>query len=230
MKILNSNVKENENLSSNLLYMLSQLAEQHNYALGDGWRAIIELQTVGDAEPFFVIDAAANELGGGDFAETKMQTLKMFPAMAATGLDTPEEFAKRLRCELSPLEEEGLDAFAALTEDIRGFARNEHMFGEFNKILRDRLGLTTYRGAIRAPSRVTCTDENGQLKQYYGEIRVSFSGAKEWQDMFMACQLLGAFQHYVRSAWHAHVELSLDRLRQDSQYAMWLNLLEMKNS
>ena len=229
MDILNSCVKMNTQLSADLLYTLGRLTEDHAYALSDGWRAIIKIQEADAAEPYFLIDAQS-ELGGGDFAETKMRMLELYPGMVASGLDVPEEFVKRLETSLDLFTEEQREAFTALADNIAAVSRNEHLFGPLNETLRERLGVTTYRGAIRVPYELICGDENGVLGKHYGEIRIAFSGAKEWQDMFFVCQLLDAFQHYARSAWRAdQLQLRLGALRQDSQYAMWLNLLKIKN-
>lgn len=229
MKILGSRSNQNEKLFAILMRELAGLVDDYTESLQDGWRLLVEMEDQDSAKSvgaFFNLDVQADQ-GGGDFAATKMNTLKLFPDMAGTGLDTPEGFADRVsNCGL--LTGDQAQAFAKLRRKILLAPRSESLFGSINETLRQDCGLTTYRGGIRVPyTLISFTD--GAAREVRGEIRIAFSGAKEWQDMCMACFVLRDLQQAIQKCWESvQVTYHLAGLQADQQYNMWLKLLGIR--
>lgn len=224
MNILNSNIENNQKLSTAVLRNIERLACDHKYAVEDGWRAIIEMQCEGEDHPYFQLDIQSNR-GGGNYAEAKMQMLKRFPDLAATGLESPSDFAGRIRPYFDDRPDDQKVPFADVAMNkIAALEYIEQMPKGTAEFLREH-GLTSYKGAIRVPYEILVSTEHG-IDRTNGEIRIAFSGAEEWQDMFFTMDILADLRQSLNELWeYDQIWFNLRSLEADPQTKMWLNLL-----
>ena len=227
---LNIHIENNSKLSTVMLRNIERLVCAYDASVADGWRAIIEMQCNGEDHPYFLLDVQSNR-GGGNYAEVKMAMLKRFGDLAATGLDSVGTFLDRITPVLKdqPEGQEIPYADAALTK-IAGLEYIEQMPKGTAEFLREH-GLTSYKGAIRVPYEILVSTEEGKIDPTSGEIRIAFSGAEEWQDMFFATDILAELQQSLNELWeHDQIWLNLRGLRANHQTAMWLKLLGIREA
>lgn len=230
MNPLHANIENNQKLATTVLRNLEKLACAHSDAVPDGWRAIIEMQCDGDDHPYFQLDIQGNK-GGGNYAEAKMAMLKRFPELAATGLETPSAFAERLRPIFENRSEGQEVPFADVAiNKISALEYIEQMPKSTAEFLREH-GLTSYKGAIRVPYDILVTTDHGSIERTTGEIRISFSGAEEWQDLFFATDILADLRQSLDELWnYDQIWLNLRGLKADPQTNMWVKLLGIREA
>ena len=173
-----------------ILRSLERAVCNFDYIVERGWRFILEMQGDDEEQPYYVIDVQSNR-GGGSYAEAKMSTLRDFSGELATGYVDLNEL-KNMVLDIATSEHhvydallgeiKMLDSFDPDSEDARRLSTS------LREALRDELGITFYKGGIRflyQDLRVIA-DGAGGVKEENGEIRMSFSGASEEQDLFFA--------------------------------------------
>lgn len=119
----------------------------------------------------------------GSFAEAKMNTLRTFSDIAATGTMSLKEFLTRAR----PLLPEGIEMLPELYqyEEASQLLRRHHDW------IKGILNLTLFPGGIRIPF----TTKNGHL----GEIRISFSALTAEADTCMCLKVFKCVQKALRA-------------------------------
>lgn len=229
MKILEKMIGVNSELAAKVIELLDGLTCDYKASFSDGWSFAIEMQAAGKTDPFFRL-VAQDERGGGDLAPIKMQTLRIFPGVAATGFMSVSDLSSRLT-QMVKNQVGNLPAIAP--EDagkLRSFLDRIHTLETIAQITDEDLqclhnvGITTYQGAIRVPyTMYRLAETDGCLAQ--GDIRIAFSGAKEWQDLMLAALILQSLQRNLRQLWKSeHIHYDLTRLNQLPEVAMAISL------
>lgn len=193
-------------MNAKILRGIENLVCRYRPILTDGWRCCIEFQRENDAEPYYLLDLQSNG-GGGDFAPMKMQTLRAFPRLCGTGTLTMADI-HRLIQDGKLVTTEAFRAHLLSTKDIGRLASDDWAMLEKAKI-------THWYGGIRIPydilvteySRGDCWRSDGSdepeqtVNETKGEIRITFSGAKEWQDTFFCFCIFERIQSILNSLW-----------------------------
>ncbi len=227
MKVLNAKIGSNQKLSTDLLRTIEQLVCVHSSAVKDGWRAIIELESDNECAPYFRLDVQSNR-GGGNYAEAKMAMLKRFERLPATGLEDPDDLAARFRLAFEGCPEARRIESALNKISVLDYI--EQMPKKTAELLRE-YGLTSYKGAIRVPYEILVSTEQGSIDTETGEIRIAFSGAEEWQDLFFATEILAELQQALNKFWECdQIWFNLRDLQADPQTEMWLKLLGVQEA
>lgn len=189
-------------LNAKILRGIENLVCRYRPILTDGWRCCIEFQRKEDTEPYYLLDLQSNG-GGGDFAPIKMQTLRVFPKLCGTGTLTMTEIHELIR-DGKLVTTEAFRARLLSTNDNSRLTSDDWAMLEKAKI-------THWCGGIRIPYDILVTDTDGPLlvgetpnqsvKETEGEIRIAFSGAKEWQDTFFCFCIFERIQSILNSLW-----------------------------
>lgn len=192
MKVKDFGSQCDPQLNARILRMVKNLTCRYGELLPDGWRCCIELQDKDEDEPYYRLDLTSDK-GGGDFAPVKLQMLRLFPEICATGnVPLPDIITV-----LEKVYELDNIFFARLSKMS---AINQLTVRDWN-MLKD-FGITRWYGGIRVPYEILSTEyddlfddetashtkaewANDQfINTVEGEVRIAFSGAREWQDMF----------------------------------------------
>lgn len=239
MQILNFRSLEQPELNAEILRIVDRLTKQHHDILPDGWRAIIKFQDKSDPQPYYHLDLQSDN-DGGDFAPVKMQMLELFPSRAATGGDSPDSFCSvisRLQARQSPTHHIPSEIANSIMNKLPHLTSLSELDRDYWQTL-SHYGLTRYYGAIRIPYNALVTERHEAflarekdelyIRPSSGEIRISFSGAKEWQDLFLAVSILKSIQKSLRKLWTIdQISYCLKDLQADPQVNFWLQLLKV---
>lgn len=234
MKVKDLKSQESSELNAKILRAIESMVCRYREILPDGWRCCVEFQGVEDAEPYYLLDVQSNQ-GGGEFAPVKMQTLKLFPSSCATGNIRPDMIRRALLPPdlLSVEVNEMLDSLASLSSS------SEITEVEW-KILKD-LGITHWYGGIRIPYDILITDvvepflsgesSKQSVEESKGEIRIAFSGAKEWQDTFFCFCLFERIQGILNSLWSKdQIWYNLRGFKADPNLQFWIEALGIREA
>lgn len=227
MKVLHKSIGTLSEPAAGVARLVDELTRDYQASLTEGWTAIIEMQERGRDEPLFWLELQ-NDQGGGEFARTKLQTLQQFPDLPATGCMQVDELVQRLNRLLDTQEMSTADAgrLQAIITSLYKKERITEIPHQTNEGLQ-KFGLTTYKGAIRVPYAIYHMVEGGHIEQ--GEIRIAFSGAKEWQDLMLTVLMLQNFQRGLCRFWDtAHIWFNLSDLNQLPEVAMALHLVDVR--
>lgn len=188
-------------MNTKILRGIENLVCRYRPVLTDGWRCCIEFQRKDDTEPYYLLDLQSNG-GGGDFAPIKMQMLKLFPEVCATG----NVSLLRILEVLAEIDDVDDNLFERLTE----MSATDELTAQDWDILKE-FGITHWYGGIRIPYDILATDvtepfldsESAEqsVNEKKGEIRITFSGAKEWQDTFFCFCIFERVQSILNSLW-----------------------------
>lgn len=242
MKIIKYQSQCTPQLNTKIMRSIESLVCRHRAILPNGWRCIIEFQRYNDndTEPYYILDIQSNQ-GGGDYAAAKMEMLKHFPDRAATGGDTPDDFCKILEDFKSTHRPPGQRIPSDLADPILNklihLNRLSELDSDYWDILK-RYGLTHWYGGIRIPYDILVTEhgeaflagEKGKqhVNETTGEIRIAFSGAKEWEDVFIAFCIFGNLQNTLNELWDRdQIWFNLRGIENDPHLAVWLDLLDI---
>jgi len=215
-------------LNAAILRKVDSLACHYRGILGDGWRCCIEFQRKEDKKPYYLLDVESN-MGGGEYAPVKMQTLKLFPEVCATGLISLPVILDAMTNILSVS-----DAFFERMLRMHDF---EELKAEDWQKLRE-LGITKWFGGIRVPYEAMVTEvckatsageaDKQVVSSKPGEIRVAFSGATEWQDTFFAFQLFGRIQEILNQQWtQDQIWYNLRAFKPHPKLQFWVTAMEL---
>lgn len=190
-------------MNAKILRAIEKLVCHYRNELQSGWRCCIELQRSEASEPYYQLDLQSNQ-GGGDFAPVKMRTLRLCPDQCATGIiDDPSVIVRSLLESEQKLPGEFCERLTRLHHVSQLTAADWD-------ILRD-LGITHWYGGIRIPYKILVTKiQNPEAPEWIheqgitetsGELRIAFSGAKEWQDTYFAFCLFEKIQSILNNDW-----------------------------
>ena len=121
----------------------------------------------------------------GTFAEAKMATLEFFPDLPATGFMDLQEFLKLASQNIDSQHYSEISKMAAYRK-IASYDNASQLTKEDHIWLRDNLGLTLYPGGVRIGVIGT--------KGFQGEVKVTFSGLTQEQDLSLAFLIFKCFQ------------------------------------
>lgn len=225
-------------LAADVLHLVDHMTSRHAQSLPDGWRCIIRLDTdSAEAEPSindFLLDVS-DPHQGGIYAEAKMGMLLRFPDLPATGFETPQEVVRRIEA-LDGADRDWLDTDAEheLAEVLDTAGQNERYI--FNKLAAETLrkyGLTAYQGGIAIPFEhyYLDTGASAPIDTATGVLRIAFSGAREWQDVFFAINAADIFVDRYRKHFPSeYFRPNLQHLRRIPEVAMWVTLLDFRET
>ncbi len=219
-----------EKMAAELLHHLDWHTTRYATSFRDGWRAVLDYVTFSDDGEItdFALDATS-DIGGGDYAPTKLNMLRLFPDLPATGIEDIPRFVERLKSIDWLKTEEDRDWLLKIIDKLKYLEDTGQINRAGAEALRS-LGLTHYRGAIRVPATIfNVESDNDRVTSDHAEIRIAFSGGEEWQDTYIACSLLKDFLRCYRKAYPgSHIAIDLSALRADPELEMWLDLVEIE--
>ena len=235
-KFYNSQCKPEVN--ARIMRLIELLVCKYRSNLPNGWRTIIKFQRNGEEKPYYHLDLQSNK-GGGEYALLKMQMLELFPEIALTGNSTPVE----LREMITSLEGRGLaphDALKAPRKSLEVCCDATDLSEVYWEKLA-KYGLTHWHGGIRTPYDILVTEHQPATKDNpnptqdvidkRGEIRIAFSGAKEWQDVFFALKIFQGIQVILNELWSAdQIWYNLRGLNDDPIASFWLTNLKIEEA
>lgn len=225
-------------VNARILRVIERLACKYRSSLPNGWRAVVKFQRNDEKKPYYHLDLQSNQ-GGGEYALVKMQMLELFPEIALTGNSTPSE----LREMMESLERRNLAPHEVLEAPHKQLetccAATDLFEGHWEKLA--KYGLTHWHGGMRIPYDILVTEH--QLKtednpnttqdiiNTKGEIRIAFSGAKEWQDVFFAVKIFQGIQVILNELWSAdQTWYNLRDLKKDLITDFWLTNLGIEEA
>lgn len=202
MKVNNCKSQWSPALNAKIMRGIERLVCDFRDVLPNGWRCCVEFQDNDETDPNYQLDIESNA-GGGSFAPVKMQMLKLFPDLSATGTAS----LKMITDKVTAAECSG-ELFSRLVAMHDVSELTEDDWAELKP-----LGITHWYGGIRIPYDILYTErantdehvegktEDQQIHNVLGEIRITFSGAKEWQDTFFCFRLFQKLQIILNEAW-----------------------------
>ena len=204
------------------LRTLERTVRDYSFLLGDGWRCVLEKQYEDEEKACYHIDVQSDR-GGGDYAHVKMDTLRSFPNLWASGNVNFTEFVELVESKVA---------------DSKGFAENLKLIkelGSFNLIplslresLRDEVGITYFYGGIRIHFSSMSVADN-DIDKRNGEIRIAFSGASQEQDLFFALTIIKALNEAYDEIYpYSNYVFALDRFKNIPMVRFWLELLKIE--
>lgn len=212
----------NPKLNTQIMDSIEYSVCHYRSVLPDGWRCIVKMQDAKDQRPYYTLDLQSDH-GGGDYAPIKMQMLEMFPNIAATGGSTLTEFCQFIH------EKVPSNVAQPILSKLERIDRLTELNQDYWTML-SHYGLTHWYGGIRIPYNILTTREQS-VKNRQGEIRIAFSGAKEWEDTFFAFRTLRDIQKILKTLWPTdQIWYNLRHLKQDCHLGIWLNLLDIREA
>ena len=184
---------------------------------------------------YYALDLQSNQ-GGGDFAPVKMQTLRMyrdlFPNVYGTGQLHPLLIRSMLN-RIGLRNAETIELYERLSDMV---AIDKITKAEW-EILKN-LGITHWYGGIRIPYGILVTDvikpflDSESAKQFVkeekGEIRITFSGAKEWQATFFCFRIFERLQGILNSLRSSdQIWYDLRGFQDDPCLQFWVKALDI---
>lgn len=253
MRIIHYHSTQDPQFNTQILRSIEQLVCKHRKLLPAGWRAIIELRDYADLQnngdmsklqPYYLLDLSSN-IGGGDYAPTKLNMLKFSNHRFYTGGDTPDEF-----CRIIEDFQAHADSASRLPNhfatDLLQQLSHLNSLSELGQEYWCRLkchDLTHYYGAIRVPYEAMITSHqapsqldhpvstnslNQAITTELGEVLISFSGATEWEDAFFALSIFKSLQQAINFLFdHDQFWYNLRALEQNPHLAFWIELLDI---
>lgn len=216
-------------VNTRIMRVIEENVCKHRNSLPNGWRVIIKFQRQGEEKPYYHLDLQSNQ-GGGDYALTKMQMLESFPMTNLTGADTPDSMIDRInRLHDTIPNELAIPVINKLRESDRMIDLPEAYWEPLQKY-----GLTHWYGGLRVPYDILLTqhksdpDDVQDVVQRLGEIRIAFSGAKEWMDVYFALQIFSGIQTILGELWeNDQIWYNLRKLQEDPVAGFWLTEMEI---
>lgn len=210
-----------QNSQSPLLLKIAELTDQYGMQLPDGWRNAIRIRKLEDDNPHnvFALDVES-DIGGGEYANTKLSMLEQFPELYYTGEHNTVKFAILLDKRFAPD-----STIGRLNQELRAARTTAQVNPTIWEELQRKYRVTHWYGGIRIPMRITnaCWSTNTRRGQESWdthtdsyEILLAFSGAKEWMDVYIALQIFKELSHNLPGdRKHSRVSYSLTELYMD---------------
>ncbi len=237
MKVNNYVSQCTPELNAKIMRGIEKLVCDYRENLPNGWRCCIEFQRDEEHKPYYQLDIESNK-GGGSFAPVKMQMLKICPSINATGTASIDD----IRDALQNINPKGVDN--EITKSLLEELDEMECLPDFLDVIWEKLkdcGITHWYGGIRIPYDILLTDYtddscNGDkskqdVRQTTGEIRITFSGAREWQDTFFCFCLFGHIQHTLNTLWEKdQIWYSLGELECYPDLRFWIFTLGVQEA
>jgi hypothetical protein len=230
MKIL-TYVAENESKAKTgvILRKLEQLVRDFHYLLPNGWRFILKMQTAEMTEPYYHIDVQSNN-GGGSFAEVKMAMLESQQDMAASGEIDIKRLIDMLNNSPDDMSEDKKLIKRSIINELIKLSEVSQISKEAWRMIRDHFNITGYHGAVRVPYE-DLEVEDDSINYESGEIRISFSGASQEQDILFALWVLKTLNTSFPQLYpNTQGWLNLRKLEKIPAVKLWLDLLEINEA
>lgn len=223
-------------LNAKILRVIENLVCRYGKSLPDGWRCCIEFQRENEEEPYYMLDLKSNR-GGGDLAPIKMETLKIFPEICGSGVNNDPSTVADALMKYRNLPCPGLSA--GLYDKLSCLHDFKSVSDETLLELAE-LGFTLWHGGIRIPYDILVTDirraqqldedlddvYEQSVEQTRGEIRITFSGAKEWQDVFFCFCIFERIQGILNELWPKdQIWYNLRGFENDNMLQFWVEAL-----
>lgn len=219
-------------LNAKIMRGIERLVCDFRDVLPKGWRCLIEFQDNDEKVPNYQLDIESNE-GGGSFAPVKMQMLKLFPDLSATGTASLKMIADKVTAAECPGE---LFSRLVVMHDVSELTEDD--WAELKP-----LGMTHWYGGIRVPydilytkpaedvENTECETKDQEVQRVLGEIRITFSGAREWQDTFFCFRLFQKIQVILNEMWSDdQIWYNLRNLKKDSALKFWVEALGVQEA
>lgn len=195
----------------------------------NGFEAIVEIQNEGSDHPYYKLIAQNDNGCVISAAKQKMNFLWRFSERSFSGYQRIDNLLEDLqKLKIHETNHELYDSIVKLTA-IRCMTNRQH------DSLHKLASVSAWHGAIRLPYNMLTTSysekANGQtVKQAKGEIRVSFSGANEWQDLFFAFSIMRLVQRAMIKQWKENqINFDVSGLKdaEDRAISFWAKTLPL---
>lgn len=233
MKILQEQSNNDPKLATQILRKLEQLACKYDYTMPEGWQAIVRVNHV-TVDAVSAVDfnlRVRSNRGGGDFATAKMAMLESEPRLAMSGEFDPQVFCGQIARRAQAFHPDDQKKLAGIRKELFGMKSLRQMPPEMINTL-GVYGLTAYAGAIRVPFERLVPRTNFVTGREKGEILISFSGAKEWQDLFFAASLLKTIQQAISDDLERYGQTwyNLCELKKRPEMRFWIDALKLEEA
>lgn len=236
MKVNNYKSQCSPELNAKIMRSIERLVCDFRDELPNGWRCCVEFQRDEEYNPYYQLDIESNK-GGGSFAPVKMRMLHLCPEINATGDTSLALLISTLREMQHGVDENAIEPLINHLSSLH--SAEDINFGVWTEL--KTFGLTHWYGGIRVPYDVLVTehtdgpcasDEGGQdVRQTEGEIRITFSGAKEWQDTFFCFQIFRRIQTVLNNLWTKdQIWYNLRGFSDDPALSFWVKALEIQEA
>ncbi len=213
-------------LIEKLKELLYYFGEHYRYVHNCKWRAIVEIVLEDGKEGKVVFHGdiqSAN--GGGSWALAKHKALEYLDYTAPMNIDEIKSIIEYSTVGKTEMAKSimGVESSNQLTEVQRAWIVD----------VDNGPGLAPGYGGIKIPVKILYRGERpdnaGVLLKQYAWIKASFSGAKDWQDLCFAFQMIScainAIKDYDESI---RVSYDLETLLEDSSVAFWADHVRLR--
>lgn len=192
------------------------VTSDYDYLVPRGWQLIVKMKS--GNETFFHLHLQEGE--GGSYAAAKMSTLENFPETPYTGADGKNDI-------LHMLEKIG-KANPEIVEEISAIESPDQLTKIQKEWLRDTCGVASMYGGIRIPYEFLINTNEPHTAT--GEILITFSGASQEQDVFLAVWIFESIQHALsKSQSNIQHSYDLTDLRRNPVIHHWLEIMRIYN-
>lgn len=226
-----------EGIMTAVMSRVENLVCQYKYLLPNGWRTIIHISAPKGV--CACLDLQSNA-GGGTYAQAKMNTLTCFPKRYASGGETIDELVKMIGLLktadwLEPLleaeEQKELERLDDLMNKVSTFAATAEIPDSLADYMNEQYLIAPYYGAIKIPYETLSGKLNSPNQPEHGEIRISFSGASQEQDVMFATWIFRELQRrMVANLRTEQLWFNLRHLENIPNVQLWIDLLDVRES
>lgn len=203
MEVTKMSSKCKAQFNTKILRLIESITAAHAAELPNGFEAIIEIQCTdrgADNSPYYELHVQSDGGCPVSAAGYKMNFLKKFPDRGFSGYERIEDLLEDLQT-MSVNESN-----SELCNGIAKLISPRQMIAGQHGDLQGLTGVSACYGAIRVPYCILVTEEDyasdeQSVRKTQGEIRVSFSGAMEWQDLFYAFSIMRRVQEVMLKQW-----------------------------
>lgn len=153
-----------------------------------------------------------------------MQTLKEAPLLKfATGGDDLQYVLQTIRNRILLAES------CQMYQEISNLSQASELTRRQHEWLRDEVNYTNFYGAVRIPYEEIYVADSSSIgaMNCKGEIRISFSGASQEQDVMFALRVLRGMQFYHCTQGDVQRWYNLHELRKIPNIKLWLDMLKI---
>lgn len=212
-----------EEIMTAVMSGVENLVCRYRYLVPNGWSCIIHVRTPSKTNVHLTLQSNA---GGGTYAQAKMNMLKGFETKRyASGGETISELVNILH-ELDESEERNdlickiskLETVSQVPDGLADYM-NEHFH------------VAPYYGAVAIPYEVLYGKLGSSDDPQTGEIRISFSGASQEQDVMFATWIFRELQQkMVTNLCTEQLWFNLRHLEKIPNVQLWIDLLDIQES
>ncbi len=233
MKILQEQPNNDPKLVTQILRKLEQLTRKYDYTVPGGWQAIVQVNHV-TVDVVSAVDLhlhVQSNQGGGNFASAKMAMLENEPRLATSGESDPQVFCGQIARRAQAFHPDDQEKLMNIRKELFKMKSLRQMPSEMIETL-GAYGFTAYAGAIRVLFERLVPRANFVTGREKGEILISFSGAKEWQDLFFAASLLKTVQQAMSNDLerYGQTRYNLYELKRNPETMFWIDALKLEEA